>query len=351
MLHARSITQGGRRTYSHVRILNDVIGIDPQDKILRQTTSVDKINSVRSQLADREMLQQLRSAERKMVALGQKIINNDIWEQDFWTQSQIIKDYVAAVMRELVYPLDGKKDSETMQQHMSRLLKFLQDTTEAHVKAVNSLLLIEADTGAVHTDRHANIVRWNKGCRFFARGIAASGAEMGVDTSDTDWREIFCALEFARQCLCPLRKGTIIENLIGDNENAVLMNALDRIAEAGAGFDAQRNWGLAEVSVRKLLSDVDAGGGCSFFADGAGLIINAMIVGAARVARVEDARRGVLLLRGIEGFYGFMVDTVGEGEEGMRLRRIWKGLLGRWRVVIREWVARGERVWEELEGR
>jgi len=261
MLHARSITQGGRRTYSHVRILNDVIGIDPQDKILRQTTSVDKIKDVRSQLADREILHRLRSAERKMAALGQKIINNDIWEQDFWNQSKLAEGYVAAAMKELVYPLDGERDSETMGQHMRRLLKFLQDMTEAHLKAVNSLLLIEADTGRIQTYRHAHMFRWNKGCCFFARGVAASGADAGVDTFDADWRRVFCALEFARQCLCPLRKGTIIENLVGENENAVLMNALDRIGEAKTRFKAPRNWGLAEVSVRKLLSDADTSGG------------------------------------------------------------------------------------------
>lgn len=119
-------------------------------------------------LATPQMLNtQTSYLERQISDFSWRLINNNLWEQDFWQQSKNLRLFweqmLSTVMMVQAYP--SRKDTpQTNTEVMDRLTNILRRLAEVHAAAVDSLILIEVNSDPQPT-RSENCLRWNGGAR------------------------------------------------------------------------------------------------------------------------------------------------------------------------------------------
>lgn len=117
------------------------------------------------------------SSTTQLAAVSHKIIKSSTWEDDFWLNNNLVeanvKDTIKLLLETVFIGVRGPVilgQPDTVQRIVERLVTFLDQTAVAHFGAVQALLLAEAGRilDGEESERHAEMVKWNRGCRLFA---------------------------------------------------------------------------------------------------------------------------------------------------------------------------------------
>lgn len=128
----------------------------------------DYRTNLATQLSQNSM--QLTNLQRENTRFGWNVINNAIWEQEFWTRTRELRDYVTDMLTSLDYTMNGKTAAER-EATLEKLLEYLRNVREKHLAAIQSLLMVEESSESPQKDRRDDLLKWNCGTRVYAREV------------------------------------------------------------------------------------------------------------------------------------------------------------------------------------
>ena len=115
-------------------------------------------------------LMKLTNLQRENTGFGWNVINNAIWEQEFWARTRELRDYVTNMLTSLDYTMNGKTAVER-EATLEKLLEYLRNVREKHLAAIQSLLMVEESSESPQKDRSDDLLKWSCGTRVYARQV------------------------------------------------------------------------------------------------------------------------------------------------------------------------------------
>ncbi len=150
----------------------NIVGRVDRSSPERYYSTTDQVSDYRSNLSAHIGKEGIiyNHIQRQNCEFGWRVINNTIWEQDFWNRSRELKEYVTEMIVSLDYTMNGKT-SEEVEATLVKLCFYLKQIREKHLAAIKSLLMIEETSGSPQKDRRDVLLNWNRGARTYARDV------------------------------------------------------------------------------------------------------------------------------------------------------------------------------------
>jgi hypothetical protein len=225
ILHARSLTEGSAVYFDGLGFDNEV-SLDAVRNSCHQgdrfTEASERMMRFRERLRGRIQRDglALNAEQRKLQDFGWRVINNSIWEEDFWRHNADTSKYIDGVLPTLSYIFDIS-DLSTTTQTLKALLDFLKTTRTRHQSAIDSLFMLEHNTSPhmKDTSRRIDLLNWNRGARMYAMEIMILANAAGIDVSTPIWSDEITGLEFARFCLYDMSIYSCVPTLAKENDD------------------------------------------------------------------------------------------------------------------------------------
>ncbi|PMD35814.1 hypothetical protein L207DRAFT_586851 [Hyaloscypha variabilis F] len=155
LLHACSIKEGVRFFFKGGKINNMIKNtFPPRVNPERYFSVFDDISSYRNTL--REFLQKegplMEPAQKLNCEFGWRLVNNTIWNREFWTTSRAMRSFVSGMIGTVQFTAESQDPAQTINS-ITEVGKFIEGFRERHLSAIRALLVLEETSGSLETTR------------------------------------------------------------------------------------------------------------------------------------------------------------------------------------------------------
>jgi hypothetical protein len=94
----------------------------------------------------------MEPAQKLNCEFGWRLVNNAIWNREFWTTSRAMRSFVSGMIGTVQFTAESQDPAQTINS-ITEVGKFIEGFRERHLSAIRALLVLEETSGSLETTR------------------------------------------------------------------------------------------------------------------------------------------------------------------------------------------------------
>ena len=158
MLHGRTLRAGIVKTYKGKEEDNSITNIKKveQKRLAEERVDMDTYRHELRQFIT-EMGIAFTPEHRFNCEFGWKIINHNIWDEQFWARNDARRTFISEMIDTLDDITKSQSSAETIAS-LDKILEFIAKFIQLHIAEIRALLAVEQASGSLETTRRENLL-------------------------------------------------------------------------------------------------------------------------------------------------------------------------------------------------